>query len=86
MGAASDLRASFVDFIAGRSRELLASRRGLQKLTSCRYHRHWQRSAFVVSRHTFLDQAVGGVRVQQRLMSGHDEAIAGHMKLCRGKS
>jgi hypothetical protein len=26
-------------------------------------HRHWQLSAFVVSRHTFLDQAVGGVRV-----------------------
>ena len=37
-GAALDLRASFVDFIAPRSRELLASRREvLQTLTSRRY-------------------------------------------------
>jgi hypothetical protein len=76
----------FVDSIAPRS-GLLASRREVLQLTSCVVFTVIGRlSAFVVWRHTFLDRAVGGVPVQQRLMSGYDKPIAGHGKFRRAKS
>ena len=56
----------------------LGSRGGVLQTDNEYSPSQWQLSAFVVSRHTFLDRAVGGVGVQQRLMSGYDKPIAGH--------
>ena len=83
-GTASDLRASFSRFHGQRSRAGCLPPRAIGKTDRLREFTAWQ-SAFVLSRHALWVPAVGGVRGQQRLMSGHDKAIAGHRKFCPAK-
>ena len=77
----------FVDFIAPRSRELLASRREvLQTLTSCRYSQSL--AAVGLCRESIYVFGPSGREECECKKSdvGYDKPIAGHRKFCRVKS